>query len=216
VLGEQNTLEIYRAFLTDTLLAAHETGGAVILAHSPGGSFKEQELADIAFEQRGDTFGERFDNALLDATYRTPKNTPLVLVGADTPHLSPRILRSSLGLLDDCGAVVGPSMNGGFYLLGFSNRLVRVTEAFNSPSATETAEVVRLIKQSGISPRLLEFFFDVDLPDDLRRLGRFIELLEAVRSEWIPRHTREILRELGFISVPIGTNSLVQPYIRGN
>ena len=202
VLGEHLTLAVYQAFLADTLLAAHEADATVLLAHTPGPSFKEQELADITFEQRGNTFGERFDNALLDAIYQLPKKTPLVLIGADTPHLSPKLLRNGLNLLDEFGAVVGPSVNGGFYLLGFSTRPVPVTEAFTCPSMTETAEVVRLISQAGIKPKLLEFSFDVDLPDDLRRLDRFIELLEAVGSDWVPRRTQEILREVE-ISLPI-------------
>ena len=196
-LGDNFTLELYRAFLSDTLLAARESGGTVLLAHTPGPSFPEQEFADISFEQRGLLFGDRFDRALADAAKILPADTPLVLIGADTPHLSPQSMRHSLDALRDVRAVIGPSFNGGFYLLGFSMPPIPIAEAFAQPASREVPEVVRLLRKAGVVPKLLESWFDIDQLEDLARLKSFLSLLECAESEWIPRCTRAVLANLG-------------------
>ncbi|HKM50165.1 MAG TPA: TIGR04282 family arsenosugar biosynthesis glycosyltransferase [Candidatus Bathyarchaeia archaeon] len=195
-IGKNSALALYQAFLMDTLLSARQSGATVLLAHTHGDHFPEQELADITYEQRGSSFGERFDAAFADAKSRLPDGTPLVLIGADTPHLPPKFLRYALDHLRDSKAVIGPSSNGGFYLLGFSTTPVPISEAFDHSSDRETIEVVRLLIQSGVKPKLLDFWFDVDLPEDLVKLVAFLDLLETISGEWVPRHTRDLLIEI--------------------
>lgn len=78
--------------------------------------------------QRGCGFGDRFRNAVRDAFalgYRR-----VIIVGTDTPGLSAGICRTALARLtagNDRTVVVGPSRDGGYYLLGL-NRFV--PEAF--------------------------------------------------------------------------------------
>ena len=203
ILGDRSALALYRAFLTDTLLAADETGATVLFAYTPGPHFSEQEFADITFEQQGASFGERFDAALNDAANRLPKGTPLILIGADTPHLSPEFLQHTLSVLRDSEAVIGPNFNGGFYLIGFSKGPVPISEAFAHPSAIETVEVARLLRQAGLKPELLEFSFDVDTPLDLLNLTIVLDVLEAVGSRWVPKHTQSILHNDGIVSSSI-------------
>ena len=195
-IGKKTAFALYRAFLQDTLLSARESGATILLAHTPGGHFPEQELADITIEQRGSSFGQRFDAAFADARGRLPDEMPLVLIGADTPHLPPRSLRNALDSLGEFKAVIGPSSNGGFYLLGFSATPVPIAEAFAHSSDRETTEVVQLLNQAGVRPKLLDFWFDVDLPEDLVKLVAFLDLLETVAAEWIPQHTRDLLLEI--------------------
>jgi glycosyltransferase A (GT-A) superfamily protein (DUF2064 family) len=198
-IGEALTLQLYQAFLRDTLEAARECGARVLLAHTAGSNFPEQGLADIAFEQHGASFGERFDSALRDVANMLPTGTPIVLIGADTPHLSPKSMALAFHALNDAKAVIGPSANGGFYILGFSTFPVSVAEAFNRPSSTEVHEVVRLLCEANIKPKLLQFWFDVDMPDDLVKLNSFIDLLVAVNDEWVPHRTLAVLRDKGLI-----------------
>lgn len=192
-IGEPLALKAYEAFLGDTLLAARKSGATVLLAHTPGPSFSEQQLADFAFEQRGASFGERFDSALSDAANLLPHGVSIVLIGADTPHLSPASMALAIRNLDEAKAVIGPSTNGGFYLLGFSTRPVSVADAFAYPAFKEVGEVVRLLKKEKIKPKLLEDWFDVDMPEDLVKLNTFIGLLEAADADWVPQRTSAIL-----------------------
>jgi glycosyltransferase A (GT-A) superfamily protein (DUF2064 family) len=193
-IGAHRTLSLYRAFLTDTLLAARQSRAQVILAHTPGPDFPEQNFADITLEQRGNTFGERFDAALEDAANQLPNKTPLVLIGADTPHLSPQFLRRTFDILSQNDAVIGPSTDGGFYLLGFSSRPVPMSEAFSEPS-TANSEAVRLLHEACIEPMFLQEQFDVDCPQDLMKLIHLINHLQASGADWIPQNTRRVLND---------------------
>ncbi len=200
-IGKHSTLSLYRAFLTDTLDAARQSGATTVLAHTPGSYFPEQDLADITFEQRGNSFAERFDAALEDAANQLPNETPLVIIGTDTPHLSPKFLRRTFDALKEYRAVIGPNVNGGFYLLGFSSRPVPVSEAFSHASIEETAEVVRLLQKARLSSIFLESQFDVDMPQDLMKLIMLIDSLEDSGADWIPKNTRNVLRDLRITSL---------------
>jgi glycosyltransferase A (GT-A) superfamily protein (DUF2064 family) len=200
-LGSGLTLSLYEAFLRDTLLAARESDAKVLLAHTPGPYFAEQELADFTFEQRGASFGQRFDSALENAAEFVPEDTRIILIGADTPHLSPDFLKHAFDALHNASAVVGPGISGGFYLLGFSGRPIRVAKAFTHSSSTELHELVRLLLEAGVKSELLEFWFDVDLPEDLARLSSYLDLLEVVDAKWMPRNTQTILRDQTVMSL---------------
>jgi glycosyltransferase A (GT-A) superfamily protein (DUF2064 family) len=192
-IGKQLTLALYRAFLTDTLDSARRSGATVILAHTPGPAFPEQDLADLTIEQHGLTFGERFDSAFEEAANQLPSKTSLILIGADTPHISPHSLREAISLLGDRAAVIGPNITNGFYLLGFSGHPVPVSQVFSHPGIEETAILERVLKEAQLKVRHLSPQFDIDLPQDLRRLARLIDAREALAKAWIPKNTRDLL-----------------------
>lgn len=192
-IGTELTLSLYRAFLADTLIAARQSGATVVLALTPGPSFPEERLADVIIEQHGNSFGERFDGALSDAANELPSKTPLILIGADTPHLSPKLLRDALDTLEQCEAVVGPNINGGFYLIGFSSRPVSVSKVFSYSSTDEPKELARLLQDAHLRTSFVTPQFDVDLPQDLVTLIRLIDSLEASHAAWIPRNTQNVL-----------------------
>jgi len=204
-IGENSTLRLYRAFLVDTLVAAHLSGAKVILAHTAGPNFPEQSLADITLPQRGHSFGERFDSSLVDAANLLPVRTPLILVGADTPQLSPTFLRKALAKLENYDAVIGPNDNGGFYLLGFSKPPVPVAKVFTHSAEEEPEELSRLIGRTGLRTTFLEPHFDVDLPEDLMRLIQLIGDLERTGADWIPRNTWNLLHSKSLISMAVRT-----------
>lgn len=67
-------------------------------------------------EQSGNTFGERLGNAIADI-FKQDYESVLVL-GNDTPGLSPALLLRAYKALEDGKSVVGPSADGGCYLFG--------------------------------------------------------------------------------------------------
>lgn len=215
-IGVGAALALYQAFLRDTILSAQQSEAIVILAHTSGPPFPERELADIAYEQRGASFGERFDAALYDAKNKLPEDTPLVLIGADTPHLSPKSLRHALDVLENSDAVIGPSSNGGFYLLGFSAMPIPISRAFSYASDREVAEAVRILLRSGVKPKLLEYWFDIDLPIDLARLVSFLDIQVSIQG-WMPPHTQSVLRErrIARSSDDFQSGKQMQPVLEG-
>lgn len=194
-LGEKRTLDLYRAFLSDTLEHARSTGARVVLAHTPTREpFAEQAAADECVIQPEASFGERFDHAL-----RSTNAERVVLVGADAPHVGPDVLLAALGMLRDRSAVLGPGTEGGFYLLGCRTPPPSVAAAFDEPN--EAAAVCRALR-----PALLPPSFDVDVSRDLANLILHLETLQAAGAP-VPRRTSGTIRALGLRVAPAASGS---------
>jgi glycosyltransferase A (GT-A) superfamily protein (DUF2064 family) len=69
-----------------------------------------------AFPQRGRGFGERLENAFADA--RALGYRDIVAVPGDVPQLGAAVLARAFALLGSRRTVLGPSPDGGVYLLG--------------------------------------------------------------------------------------------------
>ncbi|MFC4912331.1 TIGR04282 family arsenosugar biosynthesis glycosyltransferase [Actinomadura gamaensis] len=67
-------------------------------------------------QQRGDGLDERLANAFDDAY----EGRPILLVGMDTPQLTPSLLTKAALAFTHHDAVFGPASDGGFWLLGLT------------------------------------------------------------------------------------------------
>jgi glycosyltransferase A (GT-A) superfamily protein (DUF2064 family) len=82
-------------------------------------------------QQYGRTFGERYANAfqqLFDQGY-----TKVVSIGNDTPDLTAETLQKAIDEIQRKDLVVGPSADGGVYLLGMVDRLFNKKEFLALP-----------------------------------------------------------------------------------
>jgi len=108
--------------LAHSLAVARASGAAVVVAAADDEVAAACPPDACVLPQRGLTFGDRLTRAVADAFDLGFQR--VVVVGTDTPALSARACRDALDLLaDDTGkprAVLGPSRDGGFYLLGLS------------------------------------------------------------------------------------------------
>lgn len=133
-------------------------------------SSTRDELPDVAARfsrQRGATFGERFRNALDDALDRA--EGPVVAVGSDVPGLSARHVRQALERLGDSRdrVVIGPSPDGGFYLLATHRKLADQLSRVRWCSRSTLATLRAALAESGIEVCLLEPLRDLDRAQDL-------------------------------------------------
>ena len=102
------------AALRDTLEVVAATPVARCLLALDG---EPESFVPAGFEvvpQRGDGLDERLAAAFADA------GGPAVLVGMDTPQVTPALLTSAVRLLEagPAGAVLGPAVDGGYWAIG--------------------------------------------------------------------------------------------------
>jgi glycosyltransferase A (GT-A) superfamily protein (DUF2064 family) len=94
-----------------------------------------------------------------------------IVVGADSPLLTSAHLQKALDALLTHDAVIGPSHDGGFYLLGLRTCPQGLLSGVPWSTA-ETAEATkRRLEECGYSVQELEALFDVDTPNDLAQLA---------------------------------------------
>jgi len=133
--------------------------------------------------QRGDGFGQRLQAAFDDV------DGPALLIGMDTPQVTPAQLGEALRALDDerVDSILGPTPDGGYWCVGFRDA---VAGAFDGVpmSAPDTYEQQRrrfaeLGVRIGVQPSLR----DVDTIDDAEAVAaaapgtRFARALGAIR-----------------------------------
>lgn len=180
---EAATLNI--GFLRDTtaaISAAIAQGGAAgIAAYTPAGA--EGDWADILPEQfqlvaqRGHGFGERLSFAIEDLL--TIGFASVCLIDSDSPTVPQRVYRRAVELLagaDDC-VVLGPSDDGGYYLIGLKKAHRALFEQIEWSTEHVAEQTIERAKKIGLVIELLPTWYDVDDRVTLRRLCE--ELLGA-------------------------------------
>ena len=100
------------AALQDTLdvVDAVDAARKILVMDGPGDRWRRPGWQIIP--QRGDGLAERLCNAFADV------DEPALLVGMDTPQLTPELLRDGQRALEDHDAVLGPAYDGGYWSVG--------------------------------------------------------------------------------------------------
>lgn len=116
------------------------------------------------FPQRGDDLGQRM-SAALDAAFGSGASRA-VLVGSDVPGLSRARLAEAFEALHMHDLVLGPSLDGGYYLIGLRESRPGLFEGveWSSPRVLEQT----LARAAGLSVHRLPLLRDLDRIEDLR------------------------------------------------
>ena len=168
--------------------------------------------------QRGRSFGERFRGSLRELQRRQPE-AAFVVVGTDIPGLTPEHVRQALSALadDPAGVVIGPSPDGGFYLLAARRPLDRVLARVRWRRRDTMKTLLAALREAGRPVRLLPSLADLDRASDLQRwlrskaelpdlwerlLATLRSLLAALRRPLIPL----ALGQAGPVLAALGTS----------
>lgn len=121
-------------------------------------------------EQKGIGFGNRFSNAIQEVFDRGYQH--VICLGNDTPQLSVDQIHDSVSCLQKGVAVNGPSLDGGFYLMGISKSQFDKEHFENLPWQTSdlASAYLRFLDASGVDFKILKHLADLDSTEDLHRL----------------------------------------------
>src|SRR5882724_5139825 len=141
--------------------------------------------------QRGDEFGERLHFAVEDL-FKCGFDS-LCLIDSDSPTVPAENFEQAVELLSTCEdrVVLGPSDDGGYYLIGMNKPHWHLFEQIDWSTERVLNQTMQRATEIGIEVKLLPTGYDVDDDASLRRLRN--ELLTDTRSADIAPHTREFL-----------------------
>ncbi|NAS31397.1 DUF2064 domain-containing protein [Flavobacteriaceae bacterium R38] len=119
-------------------------------------------------EQRGDSFAERFSNAISDVYDKGYDY--VITIGNDSPQLKKTHLLESQKQLTKNNFVLGPTADGGFYLMGMSKDLFNKEILINLPWQTNRLNnsLIAYINTKQTTIITLSTLFDIDTVDDLK------------------------------------------------
>ncbi len=156
-------VQVAEALLQDTWNSVARSDGDASIAQAGEGDFGLPNIT--AFMQVGNNLGERIQHAL---SYGLNRHAKSIVVGSDLSGLPTQYINDAAKLLDKNDVVVGPSADGGFYLLGVK-RIFSLQDIPWSSSETLSAVVDR-VERLGLSISIAQQFDDIDHFVDLQQI----------------------------------------------
>lgn len=183
LLSPEEAARLYSAFVADSAdTLAQTSAGRKIIAYTPAsglGAIRDL-LGEVTVEfeylpQPDGDLGQRMDELLRDCFDEGVERA--VVVGSDSPSLPSSIVDEALTLLQSHRTVLGPCVDGGYYLLGQSSPDERVFD--NVDWSTGQVLEQTLANLQGEPLGLLPPWYDVDSADE----AAFLKVhLQAIRQ----------------------------------
>lgn len=123
---------------------------------APKGKCRPQGEGDLGLRMR-----RAFEQAFAEGCQR------VVLFGCDCPKLTAMIMEQALAALADHDLVIGPALDGGYYLLGMTGPHYFLFENIEWGNDAVLANTIKQAEAFGLRIFLLESLADVDRPEDL-------------------------------------------------
>ena len=170
--------DFYCCLLGDTLTLARSLSDVEVAIMCPESDV--HELAHLAgndasiVAQKGEGLAAGLTSVF--AHFAGPHQRRTIAFNSDSPHLPSSILESAFDSLTAHDVVVGPTHDGGYYLVGAKTAYPML---FASDGMSTTSALERLLSRARSLHLSIDFadpFWDVDVTDDLTRLAAELRL----------------------------------------
>jgi hypothetical protein len=193
-LSPEAACELYRAFLGDLFerLQSVKAGHTVFCSGEPMGEVRGlMPKAWALVPQSSGDLGARMADAfrhLLDGP-----DVRAVLVGSDSPDLPLVQVRRAFQKLKHRDVVLGPAIDGGYYLIGLRAPAPGIFEGVAWGESTVLAQTMDAIERAGLTLSLLSPWYDVDDARSLELLRALCSARKNAGGVRLPRTERLLL-----------------------
>jgi rSAM/selenodomain-associated transferase 1 len=190
----QQAAVLYEALLRDAIaLVESQPGIDLAVAISPPGSQSfftritppDACLLPVEGRDIGDCLSQAFSR-LLNMGWRK-----VLALNADGPSLPPAYLEQAVQLLDEYEVVLGPALDGGYYLVGMQRPHLGIFQDVTWSTAQVLAQTLERAGILGLRVGLTAEWYDVDTVADLLQLQSDLNSLPPDRLV----HTRKFLAD---------------------
>ena len=176
LIAEAMLFDILDFWSTESVLAP---GGRRVLVFDPpdaGTWFDERVPEAFALQPQSEgDLGTRmrsfFEGEFADGAAR------VVLIGSDAPAIDPAVVVSAFLCLENRDVVLGPSTDGGYYLVGARNEVPPIFDRIEWSSSRVLSQTIDRLEETELSLSVLPVSYDVDTPDDWRMLTGHLRAL---------------------------------------
>lgn len=121
---------------------------------------------EIIYQQQssGD-LGQRMKSAF-EQSFDIGSNK-VVIIGTDCPELNSTVLFQAFELLNYCDLVLGPALDGGYYLIGLSRLIPELFQGINWGTSEVFKQTIEVARQLNLKVGYLLPLNDIDRPEDL-------------------------------------------------
>jgi len=173
--------ELYRCLLDDTLALANSLTGVEVAMMCPEPDREElvymlgNRIRIVAQEGAGLAAG-------LTSVFRrftSPEGRLVIAFNSDSPHLPPSVLDSAFDILATHDVVVGPTHDGGYYLVGAKAAHPSLFEGDGMGTGGALDRLLSSTNALELSTSFTQPFYDIDVASDLTRLAAELRLAPA-------------------------------------
>ena len=192
-LSKPTVTRLYKAFVKDVLNVARKTrcDQRFIYYVGSGSSIPFLKRAGKQFQlrrQMGKDLGERMHKAFVYC--RKKHFERIVIIGTDCLTLNSRDIESALEKLESYDCVLGPSKDGGYYLIALNSPDQKLFKGINWSTSSVLKQTLRKARQLNKKTFLLSKREDIDTFLHLKKFA------QRVKNPSVAVHTRTILQNL--------------------
>jgi uncharacterized protein len=169
--GPRHALRLYRVMVNRALAAAREAGlDPTIWFHPADAGTGMRAWLGAEWDLRPQASGD-LGARLIAAEHAVDRGEGWLAIRADCPRLDAALLREAVAVVARGEIVLGPSENGGYYLIGGRTPLPEVFEQMPWGTGTVLAETRARLTRSRLAWHELPTLRDVDTAADARAEG---------------------------------------------
>jgi len=174
-IGDERALKLYKGFLLNILSNLNKGTFLFYLCFFPADALESLRKwlgEDYLYTpQQGEDLAERMKNGFMEAYTMGFKR--VVLIGSDIPDLPLEFIEEAFTSLKEKDAVIGPSLDGGYYLIGFKDKTFSSQVFKGIPWSTERVfeQTTKILEREGLTVHFLKPLRDIDKVEDL---GNFL------------------------------------------
>ncbi|MEI3648938.1 MAG: TIGR04282 family arsenosugar biosynthesis glycosyltransferase [Dolichospermum lemmermannii FEM_B0920] len=116
------------------------------------------------FQGEGD-LGKRMERSLINAFNQEAER--VIIIGTDCPDLNSQILTTAFEQLEVFNLVLGPALDGGYYLIGLQQPIAELFMNISWGTAQVFVKTVEIAQKLNLSIGYLQSLADIDRPEDL-------------------------------------------------
>ena len=169
---------LYRCLLEDTVALAKSLTSVEVAVVCPESD--QDELAGLlgnavqVVAQKGEGLAAGLTSVFRHFTADGGQH--VIAFNSDSPHLAPSVLDRAFEILANNDVVVGPTHDGGYYLVGAKAAYPSLFEGDGMGTGSALDRLLRRTKALELSTGFTEPFYDIDVADDLILLERELRL----------------------------------------
>jgi rSAM/selenodomain-associated transferase 1 len=172
-LSLQEVTELYRCLLNDTIALAQALDHVEIAIMCPASDVDDLSRAVANAARIVPQTGQGLAAGLASVFnhFATSGQTRVIAFNSDSPHLPASVLETAFDVLKARDLVVGPTHDGGYYLVGAraSHSDLFFSDGMGTANALEA--LLKRARALGLSMHLTDPFYDIDVEGDLTRLA---------------------------------------------
>lgn len=170
--GATRAVKVYRQLVETVIKNTSDSAYDTWILYAPRGAQSDFKrwLGHTQFDflpQHGDGLGERLEHAACQGKEKGAQK--IALIGSDCPQIYSSTVNKAFKALEQCDVVIGPTEDGGYYLLAFKEVYASLFSGISWSTELVCKQTQDKALAAGLTVTTLETLFDIDTLSDLER-----------------------------------------------